>query len=59
MEHFCYSSCLLQVDFVGLFSYMFQDAQVTPDTKVVVLEQLYINKTTAWIDALPANNKSR
>lgn len=47
------------VDFVGIFSYMFSSAGVTGDTRVVVLEPEYINLTMAWIDQLPASNKSR
>lgn len=47
------------VDFVDILSYMFRDAGVTGNTKVIVMAQEYINKTTAWIDHLPPANKSR
>ena len=51
--------CLFQIDFVGLFTYMFPNANVNANTKVIIHEQEYINKTTKFINDLPADNKTR
>ena len=48
-----------QIDWVHLFGYMFDQAPVTRDTNVVVLEQDYVNKFTAWINNLGPANKTR
>lgn len=52
-------AAFFQVDWVHLFGYMFDRAPVTRDTYVVVLEQDYVNKFTAWINNLGQANKTR
>ena len=47
------------MDWVRLFNRMFDRAPVTADTYVVVLEQDYVNKFTAWINNLDTANKTR
>ncbi|XP_041367545.1 endothelin-converting enzyme homolog [Gigantopelta aegis] len=47
------------IDWSKFFSYMFSDAGVSPQTKVVLLEAQYLQRMADLINRLPAQNKSR
>ncbi|KAK7098413.1 hypothetical protein V1264_002714 [Littorina saxatilis] len=47
------------IDWVKLFTYMFDMSPVNRNTYVVVLEQDYITKVTNWLNNMDSGNKSR